>query len=58
MKLRTKAYMIRKKAFRNMLRFNDLKSFLWAGFVTSRNVVVKRDMLHALMQLGQGTVRA
>jgi hypothetical protein len=54
MKMRTRAYMIRRKAFRNLLRFNDLKTFLWASFVTSRNMVVKRDTLRTLLQLEQG----
>jgi len=51
MKLRTRNYLNRKRAFRVMLQFRDIKSFLWAGFVTSKNMIVKRDVLETIMEL-------
>ena len=41
MKLRTRKYITRQKAIRNMIQFTDLKSFLMAGFQASRSVVVR-----------------
>ncbi len=51
MKLRTKNYISRQKALRNLFQFNDLKSFLVAGFKASRSVVVKKDILNMLVSL-------
>ncbi len=51
MKKRNINYMNKQKAFRKMLRFDDITSFLLAGFQTSRSVVVKKDILDMLLQL-------
>jgi hypothetical protein len=56
MKRRNKNYFERKKAFRSMINFTDLKSFLMAGFKTSRSVVVKKDIINMLIELGQPTM--
>ena len=56
MKRRTKNYIERKKAFRSMINFTDLKSFLMAGFKTSRSIVVKKDIVNMLMELNQPTM--
>jgi hypothetical protein len=53
MKRRTKKYIDRQRAFRNMLRFTDLKSFLMAGFKASRSLVVKKDIVNMLVELDQ-----
>ncbi|HTM65909.1 MAG TPA: hypothetical protein VL093_06305 [Flavipsychrobacter sp.] len=53
MKRRNKNYIERKKAFRSMINFTDLKSFLMAGFKTSRSMVVKKDIVNMLMELNQ-----
>jgi hypothetical protein len=50
---RNKNYFERKKAFRSMINFTDLKSFLMAGFKTSRSIVVKKDIVNMLMELNQ-----
>ena len=51
MKLRTRNYITRQKAIRNMIQFTDLKSFLMAGFQASRSVVVKKDIINMLIDL-------
>jgi hypothetical protein len=51
MKLRTRKYITRQKAIRNMIQFTDLKSFLLAGFQASRSVVVKKDIINMLIDL-------
>ena len=51
MKLRTRKYITRQKAIRNMIQFTDLKSFLMAGFQASRSVVVKKDIINMLIDL-------
>jgi|GEM_PF-1566652 hypothetical protein len=51
MKKRTLNYLRKRKAFRNMLQFKDITSFLMAGFILSKNIVVKKDMLQMLSQL-------
>lgn len=48
---RTKSYLNRQKALRNMLNFTDLKSFLMAGFQASRSLVVKKDIVNMLVEL-------
>ncbi len=48
---RTKSYLNRQKALRNMLNFTDLKSFLMAGFQASRSLVVKKDIVNMLIEL-------
>jgi len=53
MKKRNFEYINKKKAFRQMLRFSDLTSFLLAGFHTSRSLVVKKDILKMLLDLRQ-----
>lgn len=51
MKLRTKNYIQRQKALRNMFNFTDIKTFLMSGFQASRSVVVKKDILNMLIEL-------
>jgi hypothetical protein len=51
MSLRTKKYMNRQKALRNMFQFNDLKTFLMTSFKASRSLVVKKDIVTMLAEL-------
>ena len=51
MKLRTKNYIRRQKALRNMFQFYDLKTFLMTSFQASRSLVVKKDIVTMLAQL-------
>lgn len=51
MKRRNIQYINKQKAFRKMLRFDDITSFLMAGFLTSKSLVVKKDILDVLLQL-------
>ncbi len=53
MKLRTKNYIQRQKAIRNMFRFSDLKSFLKASFQASKSLVVKKDIINMIIELEQ-----
>lgn len=52
MKLRNVVYFRRQKAIRQMTQFRDLRSFLMAGLEASRSLVVKRDILSVLSDLG------
>lgn len=54
---RNKNYFSRKRAFQSMSRFTDLKSFLIAGFKTSRSLVVKKDILSMLRELERPGLR-
>ncbi len=51
MKLRTKNYIRRQKALRNLFQFSDLKSFLMTSFQASRSLVVKKDIVTMMAQL-------
>ncbi|HTN45183.1 MAG TPA: hypothetical protein VL098_02460 [Flavipsychrobacter sp.] len=51
MKRRNINYITRQKAFRKMWRFDDLTSFLLAGFHTSKSLVVKKDIINMLLQV-------
>jgi hypothetical protein len=51
MKLRNQKYLNRKKAIGEMIRFKDLQSFLKASLAISKSMIVKKDMLDALMEL-------
>lgn len=51
MKQRTKDYLNRKKARAVMLHPTDLKSFLVAEYESSRNLVVKKDVLKMINEL-------
>ncbi|HRO43731.1 MAG TPA: hypothetical protein PL009_12915 [Flavipsychrobacter sp.] len=51
MKQRTRDYLDRKKARNLMCHPTDLKSLLIAEFESSRNIVVKKDVLKMLEQL-------
>ncbi len=53
MKKRNINYIKRQKAFREMFQFKDIKSFLIAGFHTSKSLVVKKDILETLLQLNK-----
>lgn len=58
MKLRTKTYIKRQKAIRNMFQFNDLRSFLMTSFQASRSLVVKKDIVTMLAQLNHSNQMA
>lgn len=51
MKLRTKNYIKRQKALRNMFQFDDITSFLMASYNLSRSVVVKKDIINQIIAL-------
>ncbi|RYZ55501.1 MAG: hypothetical protein EOP49_02705 [Sphingobacteriales bacterium] len=58
MKLRTKNYIKRQKAVRQMFQFRDLKSFLMTGFQASRSLVVKKDIINMLIELDRPAMLA
>lgn len=45
MKQRSASYFQRKKAFIGVLRPSSIKDMLKAGFYSSKNILVKRDIL-------------
>jgi len=51
MKQRTIDYLIRRKARKEMCHPTDLKSLLVAEFESSRNILVKKDVLKMIAQL-------
>ena len=51
MKKRTINYLNRKKAFRDMIQFKDLTSFLLAGLRISKSAIVKKDIARTILQL-------
>lgn len=51
MKLRTKKYIGRQKAIRDLIQFKDIRSFLLAGFRMANSHVVKRDIIHTIVEL-------
>ncbi len=51
MKSRNLDYFARQKAKRSLRHPGDLKSFLIAEFDSSRNIVVKKDILKTLEKL-------
>ncbi len=51
MKLRTKAYLRRQKAMRDLLNFSDLRSMLRASITLSRSLVVKKDIVKTLAEI-------
>jgi hypothetical protein len=53
MKSRNLDYFARQKAKRSLMHPGDLKSFLIAEFDSSRNIVVKKDILKTLEKLEQ-----
>jgi len=50
MKKRTIQYFNKQRAYRTMLRFDDITSFLMAGFKTSHSIIVKKDIVNMLLQ--------
>jgi hypothetical protein len=57
MKLRTKRYIRRQKALRNMFQFNDLRTFLMTSFQASRSLVVKKDIVTMMAKLNTSPAR-
>jgi hypothetical protein len=55
MKQRSKFYMGRKKAQKDMCHPDDLKRFLIAEYNSSQNIVVKKDIMKMIEQLDRGT---
>jgi hypothetical protein len=51
MKQRTRDYMNRKKAHNSMCHPTDLKSLLVAEYESSRNILVKKDVLKMIEKL-------
>jgi hypothetical protein len=51
MKTRSKDYLNRKKAQGAMRHPDDLKSFLIAEYDSSRNIVVKKDIMKMISQM-------
>lgn len=57
MKQRSKDYMSRKKAQTNMCHPQDLKSFLIDEYNSSRNIIVKKDILHMINDMEDAGVQ-
>ncbi|MES2777272.1 MAG: hypothetical protein V4722_24050 [Bacteroidota bacterium] len=51
MKRRTVDYLNRKKALIDMAHTHDVKSLLLAEFKSTRNIVVKKDILKTIEQI-------
>lgn len=51
MKHRTKNYLKRQKALRNLFKFNDLRTFLLNSFQASKSLVVRKDIVITLAEL-------
>lgn len=55
MKQRAAAYFKRKKAFIGVLRPSSLKEMLKAGFYSTKNILVKRDILKVYEEITHPT---
>lgn len=53
MKTRNKTYFEKQKAFRNMIAFKDIRSFLFNSIKTANSLVVKNDIIQLLEEMTQ-----
>ncbi len=53
MKSRNRTYFEKQKAFRNMIAFKDIRSFLFSSFKAANSLVVKNDIINLLTELKQ-----
>ena len=53
MKTRNKTYFEKQKAFRNMIVFKDLRSFLFYSLKAANSFVVKNDIVKLLEEMNQ-----
>jgi hypothetical protein len=51
MKSRNKNYFEKQKAFRKMIAFKDIRSFLFSSFKVTNSLVVKNDIVKLLEEM-------
>lgn len=56
MKPRTREYLDRKKAFQSLPITSNLKDMLVAEYNSSKNIIVKKDILKMIDQLEKGDI--